>query len=85
MICDVEITSVFFLELNAKHVHAHINEGVKSCVSNSLWACICLSNTYTSHTQHIHAFCIFSQKLVFYRSFRKFKGRDDPCMCCVYV
>ena len=83
--CNVEIASEFFLELNAKHIHGGKNEGITSCVSECLGACICLSNIYTSHTRLIHAFRLFSQKLAFCCSFCKFKKREDPCMCCVYV
>ena len=76
---------VIFLELNVKHIHAGEKWGVTNCVSDGLGACMCLSNIYTSHTHLIHVLGLFSQKFVFYCSFRKFKGRDDPCMCCVYV
>ena len=46
-----------FLELNAKHVHIPKNVGITIRISDDLWACICLPNTYTSHTQHIHILC----------------------------
>ena len=74
----------FFLELNAKHVHGGKNRDITDCVPNSLRACICLSNTYTSHTQHVHVFANALKKKQ-YCSFWKFEGRDDPCMCCVHV
>ena len=55
----------FFLELNAKHVHGGIFEGITNCVSIGLGACTCLSNTYTSRTQLVHVFRSFLQKLSF--------------------
>ena len=57
--CKVEITSViFFLELNVKHVHGGVFRGITVCLSDSLGACTCLSNTYTSRTQHVHVFAL---------------------------
>ena len=75
----------FFLELNAKHVHGGVFRGITNCLSDGLGACTCLSNTYTSRTHLVHAFCTFFQKSVFFCSFYKFIRRDDPCTCCVYV
>ena len=83
--CNVEITRDFFLELNAKHVHGGKNENITNCISKSLGACTCLPNTYTSRTHLVHVFCVFIRKNSICCLFRKFKGRDDPCTCCVHV
>ena len=75
----------FFLELNAKHIHRGKNCMITHCVSKCLGACICLSNIYTSHTHHIHAFCSYNHIIRYYRSFCKYSRRDDSCICCVCV
>ena len=54
--CNIEITSVIFLELNAKHVHEGKNKGITNCLSDDLGACTCLSDMYTSRTHLVHVF-----------------------------
>ena len=84
MICNVEITSEIFSELNDKHIHTYKNEGITNRVSGSLGACMCLSNTYTSHTQHVHISCTKTYFCADSCSLCKFTERDDPCMCLAF-
>ena len=74
-----------FLELNAKHVHIPKNVGITIRISDDLWACICLPNTYTSHTQHIHILCTKARICASFRSISKGIRRDTPCICWVRV
>ena len=74
----------FFLELNAKHVHGGKNRDITDCVPNSLRACICLSNTYTSHTQHVHVFANALKKQNNIAHFRNLKGVTTR-VCVVYM
>ena len=60
----------FFLELNVKHVHGGIFRGITNCLSDGLGACTCLSNTYTSRTHLVHAFCTFFSEIgIFFARF----------------
>jgi hypothetical protein len=47
--------AIFFLELNAKHIHTPQNEGITIRISGSFRVCICLPNIYTTPTHHIHS------------------------------
>ena len=80
----ISIQSGFFLELNAKHVHGGKNQDITDCVPNSLRACICLSNTYTSHTQHVHVFANALKKQNNIAHFRNLKGVTTR-VCVVYM
>ena len=68
------LQEIFFLELNAKHVHGGKNKGIKDCVSDVLLACTCLSNTYTSRTHLVHIFARLLVKTVFTARFVNSKG-----------
>ena len=74
----------FFLELNVKHVHGGKNQDITDCVPNSLGACTCLYNTYTSRTQHVHIFANALKKQHNIAHFRNLKGVTTR-VCVVYM
>ena len=62
MICNVEITSEIFSELNDKHIHTYKNEDVTNRVSGSLWrVCVCLTYTQVIH----NTYTFLAQKHIF--------------------